>query len=182
MITNEIYLAYPVIFEPKENLSGKLKYSACLLIDKSDTQGVKDIQEAINAAIEKGVADNKITKAQAKSPKFKNPLRDGSAEYRDESNKKGMEFDERYFLNASSNKTIGVVDCHAKPLLDQAEIYAGVVCRADISFYAYSVSGNSGVGVGLQNLMKVRDGEAFGGGNSSAENVFAAFAEKTETF
>ena len=180
MITNEIKLAYPCVFEPKENLSGKLKYSACLLIDKTDTDGVARLQKAIDAATEKGVADNKITKAQAKSAKFKNPLRDGSAEYADDSNKKGKEFDNRFFLNASSNNPIGIVDKYAKPLIDQSEIYAGVVVRADISFYAYSVSGNVGVGVGLQNLMKVKDGEAFSGGGT-AENVFASFAEK-ETF
>ena len=47
--------------------------------------------------------------------------------------------------------------------------------RVTINFYAYDTAGNRGVGCGLGNVLKIRDGEPLAGG-ASAESDFAGVA------
>lgn len=44
--------------------------------------------------------------------------------------------------------------------------------RASINFYAFNSNGNKGIACGLNNLQKMKDGEALGG-KSRAEDDFA---------
>ena len=75
------------------------------------------------------------------------------------------------FLNATSNRRPGVINMK-KENLEEDEIKAGDYVRAAINFYAYSNSGNNGVAVGLNNIQKVKNGEALGGTGASAESDF----------
>ena len=53
----------------------------------------------------------------------------------------------------------------------EQEVYSGCYGFASINFYAYSNAGNKGIGVGLNNILKTRDGD-FLGGRSSAQTDF----------
>ena len=175
MITGKVIISYPAIWEPKENLSGQLKYSCSLLIDKKDTKTV----EAIRAAIEKAIEKGKATIWGGKVPKFRyEPLRDGDAELAS-GDKEDKAYEGRYFLNCTSNDAPGVVGADAKPLMNQNDLYAGCIVRGDISAFPYKNSGNSGVGWGLQNVMLISDGERLDG-RKKAEDAFAAYASDSE--
>jgi len=172
MITGQAIISYPAVFEPKENLSGKLKYSCSLLFDKKDTTTVNEVKAAIDKAIAKGTA----TVWGGKVPKFRyEPLRDGDAEIasgdKDDAIYKG-----KYFLNCTSDTAPGVVDKHAKALMDQTKLYAGCIVKADINPFPYKNSGNSGIGWGLNNLMLIGDGDRLDG-KKNAEQAFAGVAE-----
>ena len=175
MITPKMIISYPAIFTPKENLSGVLKYSCSLLIDKKDTKGVA----ALKAAIDKAIMKGQSTIWGGKLPKFRyEPLRDGDAELAS-GDKEDAIYKGKYFLNCTSNDAPGVVDKHAQPLLDQTALYAGCIVHADINPFPYKNSGNSGVGWGLNNVMLVSDGERLDG-KKNAEDAFADVAEKED--
>ena len=172
MITGNMIISYPAVFEPKENLSGVLKYSCSLLVDKKDTATVEAIQAAINKAITKGQS----TCWGGKVPKFRHePLRDGDAELAS-GDKDDPFYKGKVFLNCTSNTAPGVVDAQAKVLMDQTKLYAGCIVKADINPFPYKNSGNSGVGWGLNNLMLISDGDRLDG-KKNAEQAFADVAE-----
>lgn len=163
------------VFEPKEDLSGNPKYSAQLLIDKSDTKAIEMVRAGIDDAVQKGIERGKITRQMAASAKFKKPLRDGD----DPENETNMAAKGCYFLNASNKAQPGVVNKHCQPILNIDEFYSGCYGLADVQFFAFNTSGNCGIGVSLQNVMKKRDGERLDG-RQSAEQAFKAFAEPEE--
>lgn len=166
LITNVVRLSYPHLFE-KYSMDPKQegKYSCCLLIPKDDTETLGLIEQLVSE-----VEDSTGRKLWGgKIPKnVHNPLRDGDEEKDTEAHPewKGM-----MFLNATSNRRPGVINMK-KENLEEDEIKAGDYVRAAINFYAYSNSGNNGVAVGLNNIQKVRNGEALGGTGASAESDF----------
>jgi len=173
MITNECIITFPVLFEPKPNLSGDLKYSCSLLIPKSDKDGVKKIRAEIERAKKKG----KEKLWSGKIPKFRyEPMRDGDEELKD-GNKTGKEYEGHYFINTSSNEDSppGVVGPDVQPLMDRGSLYSGCIVRADITAFPYKNAGNNGVGWGLSNIMLVRDGKRLDG-RMDAVDAFASFA------
>ena len=48
------------------------------------------------------------------------------------------------------------------------DIYSGMYARVTINFFGYNTAGKRGVGCGLGNVMKTRDGEPLAGGASAA--------------
>ena len=175
MITGIVRLSYLNAFEPKETPSGDMKHSASILVPKDDEASIKEIELAINKAVQKGVDNNKFSKAHV--PSLRLPLRDGDAEH--EAGDRGPEYKGHFFLNASSKNKPGIVDANAKPLFDPDEFYSGCYGRADINFFPYNQAGNKGVGVGLNNLMKTDDGERLDG-RQKAEDAFADYANTAE--
>ncbi len=169
MITGIMRLSYAAIWEPKENLSGILKYSCTLLVPKSDKSTIAALQKAVKSAIEIG----KEARWSGKVPKFSyEPLRDGDIELAELDSSKGPEYAGHYFLNCSSDQAPGVVDIHGSPLFNQDKLYSGCFVRADIKAFPYSHKGNKGIGWGLNNLMVVEDGKRLDG-RQSAETAFA---------
>lgn len=180
MITTLVRFSYLNCFEPKANPSGDLKYSASILIPKEDKAGIKAIQAVINLAVQKGLDTNKFTKAQIKGLRL--PLRDGDEEF--DSGNRGAEYQGCFFLNSSSVNKPGVVkvqvDGPPAPIFDPEDFFSGCYGRADINFFPYNQAGNRGVGVGLNNLLMVKEGERLDG-RQKAEDAFADFtAESTE--
>ena len=79
------------------------------------------------------------------------------------------------FVNCSSDDPPGVVGPDAKPLMNQADIYAGCWVRADINPFPYKKKGNSGIGWGLNNVMLISEGERLDG-RQKAEDAFEGYA------
>ncbi len=179
MTTDELTFSYVKLFEPAVNQSGILKYSVCLLLDKSNKKEKAKWDAAITAAIEAGIAKGKFTRAQI--PILKKPIRDGDAELATEV-KKGAEYKERWFVNANANadsppsimKPQGGV---AVPILDPTEFFSGCTGRAIVSFYPYDSNGSKGIAVGINGVYKTGEGERLDG-RADAASVFAEFAEK----
>jgi len=165
VITGVVRLSYLHVWEPTSMQDGgPKKYSAALLIPKSDKETVKKIRAAIEAAKEAG-----LPKWGGKLPaNLKLPLRDGDAERPDDETYKGM-----YFVNASSSQQPGVLDSDKNEMIDKAKLYSGAYGKVDINFYAFNTQGNRGVACGLNNILKVKDGPALGG----KEAASVAFAD-----
>ena len=177
MITPLVRFSYLNAFEPKANPSGDLKFSASILIPKEDKAGIKAVQTAINEAVQKGLDSNKFTKAQVSGLRL--PLRDGDQEF--DSGNRGAEYQGCFFLNSSSVNKPGVVKAQAGgppvPIFDPDEFFSGCYGRADINFFPYNQAGNRGIGVGLNNLMLVMEGERLDG-RQKAEDAFANYTEE----
>ena len=167
VITGVCRLSYANIWQAKSINGGAPKYSASVLIPKSDTKTVAKVKAAIQAAYDEGEGKLKGNGKTAPSlASLKTPFRDGDTERPDDEAYAG-----HWFINANSNTAPGVVDANREPIYDTSEIYSGVYARVSLSFYAFNSNGNRGIACALQNIQKVRDGEALGG-KSKAEDDF----------
>lgn len=175
-VTDIVVFSYTAVFEPKLNPSNKLKYSACLLLDKSNTAEKAKWDACVDAAIKAGIKKGLFTANQR--PILKLPIRDGDAELKT-GIKKGDEYKGRLFVNANSDNPPGVTKPQggqAVAITDPLEFYSGCVGRAIISFYPYSQGGSRGIAVGLNGVYKTGEGERLDG-RVNATSVFAEFAE-----
>ena len=160
--------SYANVWEAKSINGGKPKFSVSLIIPKDDTATVNKIKAAIQSAYEEGQSKLKGNgKTVPTLSIIKTPLRDGDLERPDDEAYAGC-----YFINANSASAPGIVDSDRQPVIDRSEVYSGVYGRASINFYAFNSNGNKGIACGLNNLQKMKDGEALGG-KSRAEDDFA---------
>lgn len=157
VVTGEVRLSYVNLFEPKAIAEGQApKYSTTLLIDKDDKATIKLIQNAIAEVIASSQDILKGTKG------LKTPLRDGDEE------KDSLEYENHFFMNASSKTPPIVVDEERQEVVNPREVYSGCYGRVSMNFFAYNQAGNKGVGVALNAVQKTKDGEALGGGYTRA--------------
>ena len=164
-------ISFANIWEPKAINGGDEKYSVSCLIPKSDKKTIAHIQKAIEAAKE----DGKTRKWSGKiPPNLKLPLRDGDIDRPDDEN-----YEDCYFLNASSKDAPQVVDRKVNPVLDPMMVYSGCYCNVSVNFYAFNANGNRGVAAGLGNIQFVRDGERLSG-KASADADFDALEDDDE--
>ena len=139
------------------------KYMTNVLIPKDEAETIKAIEEAIEAAKKSAI----VSKWNGKEPKkLDMPLRDGDEKDDDDV------YEDKFYLNAKSTARPGIVDKHKVPIVDEEEMYSGVWAIVSVTFFGYDVSGNRGVAVGLNNLMKFKDDEHLGG-RVSAEADFS---------
>ena len=54
--------------------------------------------------------------------------------------------------------------------LDDEDFYSGCYGAVTLDFFPYESSGNKGVGAGLNNVIKTRDGDRLSGGRSADED------------
>lgn len=176
VVTGKVRFSYVNIFKSRAFQADQdAKFSICLLIPKEDKATLKKIKEAIDEAIQDGIS----SKWNGKKPaNVKLPLRDGDEERADEA----PEYEGMMFLNANSTQKPGIVDKDLNEILDPDEVYSGCWGRASINFYPFSVNGNKGVGVGLNNVQKLKDGEHLGAARASAESDFDDDFEDDDEF
>ena len=177
VITNKVRFSYVNIFRSRAFREGQdAKFSICLLIPKEDKAGLAKIQRAIDEAVQEGIS----SKWGGKQPKNLHlPLRDGDLERADEA----PEYEGMMFLNANSSSKPGIVDKDLNEILDPDEVYSGCWGRASINFFPYDSNGNRGVGVGLNNIQKLKDGERLGAARANAEDDFGdGFEDDEEDF
>lgn len=168
VIIADARLSYANLFEPVSFNGQEPKYSVSLLISKDDKEGLEVIKKAIENAREAGI--DKYGKKYA-SGNIRVPLRDGDTERPDDEVYAGC-----YFINANSKNAPQVVGLFrdaetGKPIpLGSDEVYSGCYANVSVNFYPYEVSGNKGVGVGLNNIQKTRDGDRLGGASSASDD------------
>jgi len=157
-VTDKVRFSFVHVFELAETLNGSMKYSASILIPKSDKKGV----EAFTKALEQTKQAN-LNYFGGNIPKnLKGGLRDGDAE------KDDPIYAGHYFFNANSNEKPGIFDAEKNEIFDKTEFYSGCYGRASITMYPYDVSGTKGIAFGLNAVMKTEDGERLGGATASA--------------
>lgn len=165
LITPYARLSYPALLEPKTKPnSTELAYSCSLVFPKGT-----DLSKLYAAAHAAGIAKFGEGKYQQllKLGKIRLPFRDDGEE-------KGYP-EGSIYLNASSKTKPQIVDQRLQMIVtdDEQGIYPGCWVRASINFYGYDTQGNRGVGVGLNNVQKVRDDARFDGRRAAAQEFSA---------
>ena len=174
VLTN-VRIDYPHFLTPyKSDFQDKEKYSCVILIDKKDTEQLKNLNLFL-----KQIAQWAMTERwnNIKPPEGFMPLRDGDA-----LRKGGTPYPESYqgyyILNCSSTNAPGLRDEYKKEVTDERKFYPGCVCHISVDFFAYNKNGNKGITTRLVNVMFVRDGERLGG-DPTADEDFASFPVAT---
>ena len=99
---------------------------------------------------------------------IKVPLRDGDTDRPQDPAYAGA-----FFVNAHSIDGPDIVDINCNRITNRSEVYSGCYARVSITFYAYNVHGNRGIGCALNNVQKIADGAPLGGGRPRAESDFS---------
>lgn len=168
VLTGEVRLSYCNLTTPRAaKQGGEPKFSVTILIPKTDNATKADIDAAIQAA-----AQEALTKVWngARPPVLKVPIHDGDG-VRPSGVPFGDECKGHWVLTASTKnkpQVVGIdnINCELAP----SDIYSGMYGRVTIRFFGYSNSGNKGIGCGLGNVLKTRDGEPLSGQASAASD------------
>ena len=168
VLTGEVRLSYANLTTPRAaQQGGEPKYSVTLLIPKSDAATKADIDAAIQAAANDALA--KVWNG-ARPPMLKVPIYDGDG-VRPSGVPFGDECKGHWVMTASTKnkpQVVGIdnINCALSP----ADIYRGMYGRVTVRFFGYSNSGTKGIGCGLGNVLKTRDGEPLAGQASAASD------------
>lgn len=171
MVTGEVRLSYVHLFKAyanPNNAGAKPKFSATLLFPKSDLATRQRMDVCMNAALQEGIA-NKWN--NVRPPVLSLPLYDGDG-VRPNGDPFSEECRGHWVMTASTEQMPEVVDLNMNPIINQSEVYSGMYARVSIRFFPYLSNGKRGIGCGLGNVQKTRDGEVLGGGRTSAASDF----------
>ena len=166
VLTGECRLSYCNLTTPRAaQQGGEPKYSVTLLIPKTDVATKADIDAAIQAAANEALS--KVWNG-ARPPQLRVSIYDGDG-VRPSGVPFGDECKGHWVMTASTKnkpQVVGIdnINCELAP----SDIYSGMYARVTIRFFGYSNSGNKGIGCGLGNVMKTRDGEALAGSASAS--------------
>lgn len=160
----EVRFSYVNVFSKRPGPEGTDgKYSVCVIIPKTNKEAVELFKQAFQNAAQLG----KTTKWGGKLPaKVQLPLHDGDEERPDD-----PAFENCWYFNCSSKNAPGVRVKdelgQVVEALDDSDFYSGCYGAVTVNLFPYSASGNVGVGVGLNNVIKLKDGERLSGGRSA---------------
>ena len=172
IVTGEARFSYVNIFEPVASKFNpdKKEYSIVLLIPKSDIA----TKQAIDRAIQETVAEAADKVFSGYTSNLNMPVHDGDGPMPQKGVPYPPECRGHWVMTAktSAKNKPEVVDENCQPILSATQVYSGCYGRVSIRFYAYN-NGSRGIGCGLGNVQKLRDGEPLGGGTTAAEDFGA---------
>jgi len=169
IILPEARANYCFLTKPRKNTrrpDAEPAYSVLLAFDKDeidDTEGFKELKAAMLTLAREKVGDNALK--LLKTGRIANPIRDGS-EIVDKNGDEIEDFENCYVMTARRRADLGppgLVDAKVRPITDPTEIYSGMRCIVSVNPFWYEVEGKRGIGIGLNNVQKVADGERIGG-------------------
>lgn len=170
-------LQYANVFEPRGmegDENSEKKYSATIIIPKTDKATLQKIVNAMEEAKQKAI-DNNITTRQ-KLVNAHNPLRDGDVEKPEK-----PEFKNSFFINAKvseANPPEVLVKDEVLGVLKKAEkheIYNGCYAAINATFFVYAKM-SVGVSLILNKVLKLKDGEPLSV-QVKAEDAFGEFLD-----
>jgi len=168
--TPEARMSFMNLFVPSEDLNGNDKYSVTLLIPKSSNV------EGLQAAIQQIIKNEAAKKFRGISPgNIAIPLKDGDA-YAAQKPDKRQAYVGHWYINASKRPDHGkpaVLNEQGVPAEGPAEFDSGDYGIARVGFWGYNNKGNQGVSCNILGVKKTREGERFGGGESSNDTIAA---------
>lgn len=153
---------------PFNNPQGEPKYSCTILVPKTNTAAKALIDQAIQQAIDAGVA--KVWSG-VKPPVPAICVHDGDGPRPSDGSAFGEECRGCWVFTASSKQAPFVVDSNVQPIIDPTKVYSGMWGNVNVNFFAYSNAGKKGIGCGLNGVQKTQDGEPLGG-RVTAEEAF----------
>ncbi len=167
--------SYVNAWEPKVNKKTNKEegYSMALVFSKKDKVTARMVREGIDAAIDAGTAGGFEGKVMSEKmiEKFKNgddyPLKDG-----DEKDDDILEG--KFFINCRSKNKPGIVDADVNDILDKKLLYSGCEGVVSVTFFPYNFEGKLGVGVALNNIQVLKQGDPLGAGNKKPSEEFKA--------
>lgn len=170
--TGEVRLSYVHLFKPYAAMPGQEeKYSCTILVPKTDMDTMARLNNAIEAAKQKGITDKW---GGVCPPMVPTPVYDGDGVRPSDGMPFGPECKGHWVFTASAKVDYPpeVVDASGNPIINQSEVYSGMYAYVNVTFYPYAFGGKKGIGCGLGPVMKRRDGEALGGSAPSAAQAF----------
>lgn len=183
VLTKEIRISYSHLTAPYASPTQPNaipKYSAALLIPKSDVAMVEDIRSSIRAAAQAAMSkvwggimlpDNVLFSIMHDGDGVNNSGKPYGAEA------KGC-----WVINAASQQKPQVVHIsNISAELAPQDVYSGMYARVTMRFYGTNKGGNK-MCCGLGNVMKTRDGEPLGSGSASAASDFAGLEDSAAGF
>ena len=170
VLTGEVRLSFVNVITPRTPQQGGYpKYSVTLLIPKTDTVTKADIDASMQTA-----AQEAMTKVWngVRPPNLRLPIYDGDG-VRPSGEPFEPECKGHWVITAATKmkpQVVGIDNINVD--LAPSDIYSGMYARVTIRFFGYSNSGNKGIGCGLGNIMKTRNGEPLAG-SAPASSDFA---------
>lgn len=162
LITPEFRVSYPHVFKPHApKPKDEPKYSITMLFPKS--QDMSALKLAIKHAKIAEFGPDK----ESWPDDLESPVTDGDLpKHAEKEGYKGC-----WVIKATSNQAMkpGVVDEHAKPIIDPAVFYPGCYAHAQVFARVWEYMGRQGVHFILDHVQKTRDGKSIGGKKSAAE-------------
>lgn len=171
--TTEVRLSYVSLMAPREDQSGRMRYSVTCLLPKTDVAGYEMLKKAI---MEEAQAEQNGKLKGVNPIHVRNPIHDG-----DGVTQNGQEYGPEckghwvFTATCSDDRPPQVVDRRIQPIIDKTQVYSGMYGHVAISVYAYD-NQSKGIGFGLNGVQKTRDGEPLG----FAFNAANAFTVKEE--
>lgn len=166
LTTDRARISYTHLFEPYANNPGQeAKYSVTVLVPKTDIATKQRMDAAETAAKRQGVA--KCWNGTM-PPMVASAVHDGDG-VRPNGEPFGEECRGCWVFTASSKQPPQVVDINLNPIINQSDVYSGCYARVCVNFFPYNSNGKRGVGIGLNAVQKLEDGEPLGGRVSAAE-------------
>jgi len=167
-------LSFPNLFKPREKMDGNgLEFSCDLIVgDKENLKlphtgkkikTVSLMQAAINVKKDQWGADKDAW------PEMKySPFKDGNDNVSKADQKVRDGYKDAWFIQAKSDEKFPpiVLSKSGRPI-EEKDVYGGCFVQAQVMARPYSFGGNHGVRFILQAIMKIEDGERFGGGGGN---------------
>ena len=169
IVLANVRLSYTHLDKPYSNNGGEPKYSATILVPKTDPANKQKIDAAIRAA----TARMREKKGNSFPAAPKTSVHDGDGVRPSDGQPFGDECKGCWVFTASSKTQPDCRDQYKQPLLDGSELYSGVWAHVGVTFFGYDSGSNKGIGVALDTVMKARDGEPLGFMRASADDDFA---------
>lgn len=173
IVTGEVRFSFVSLLKPSAGQFGnEEKYSATILLPKSDVATKQKIDAAIEAAKQKGKADkwNGVI-----PPNVSIPIHDGDGVKPSDGMPFGEECKGHWVFTATTKPDYPpkIVDANLNPIMDATEVYSGMYGKIAINFNPYKFAGKSGIGVYIStNVQKTRDGEPLGASAPAADEDF----------
>ena len=168
MTTSEVRLSYVHLDAPyaNPNTNADPKYQVTVLMPKSDVQAKARLDAAYQAAVQKGVAEKWNG---TMPPIIACSIHDGDGVRPSTGEPFGPECKGHWVFTASSKNPVSLVDAGMNPIVQKGELYSGCYARVCVSLFPYNTAGKRGIGIGLEAVQKLRDGDPLGGGVSVAD-------------
>jgi len=159
-------VSFPYVFEKAKSLeAGKEgKYEITLYIPK--TEDISALRKNLEKVAKEAFGAKFVSLDKLKHP----PIKDG-----DDKDPSDPAYG-HWIIRAKSAKRPVVVDASRTPVESKDALYGGCYGRINITPASYQIPTGWGVTLYLNAVQKVKDGERFGGGGVSAEEVFEALA------
>lgn len=166
LTTGEVRISYEHLLKPYAQQPGaEEKFSATILVPKSDVATKQRLDAAVQAAITEGVSSKW---GGVRPPQPPTPIHDGDG-LRPNGEEFGPECKGCWVMTASSKQRQDIVDMNMNSIIEPTEVYSGMYARVCLNFFAYNSNGKKGIGCGLGPVQKTRDGDPLGGRITASE-------------